>query len=95
MPTYGYYHLDRRGEHQQRAGAVFNNLLGGIFDVRNNRSFLFNQSGTPTVFNNVGTFQKTGGEGTTTISVDFDNTAGTVLRTSGTLTFTSCVGGVC
>ena len=75
-------------------GAVFNNLAGATFDIRNNRSFLNNQGGDPTQFNNLvgATFQKSAGVGTTTISVAFDNT-GTVLNTSdGILTFTNCVG---
>ena len=75
-------------------GAVFNNLAGATFDIRNNRSFLNNQGGAATQFNNLldATFQKSTGAGTTTISVAYDN-AGTVLNTSdGILTFTNCVG---
>ena len=74
--------------------AVFNNLAGATFDIRNNRSFLNNQGEDPTQFNNLAgdTFQKSAGAGTTTISVAFDNT-GTVLNTSdGILTFTNCAG---
>ena len=75
-------------------GAVFNNLAGATFDIRNNRSFLNNQGGAATQFNNLldATFQKSTGAGTTTISVAYDN-AGTVLNTSdGIFTFTNCVG---
>ena len=73
-------------------GGVFNNLAGGVFDVQNDESFHANLGGAVPRFNNAGTFQKSAGLGTTTISVSFINT-GTVLNTSGgILTFTNCTG---
>ena len=72
-------------------GAVFNNLAGGIFDVKNDRSFSYNLGGGAPVFNNTGTVRKTSGAGTTTISVTFNNT-GIIDIQTGIVNFTNCTG---
>jgi hypothetical protein len=62
---------------------VFNNLGTGIFDNQFDGS-MFWQGGAP-VFNNMGTFRKSAGAGTTAIStIDFNN-SGTVDVLAGTL----------
>ena len=70
-------------------GAVFNNLAGATFDVRNDRSFRFNLGGDASVFNNLtgATFRKTVAEGTTTMALFFNNT-GTIDVQTGTVNFT-------
>ena len=80
------------GNIRSGSGAMFNNLAGAVFDVRNDQAFSNDLGGAAQV-NNAGTFNKTAGLGTTTISVAFINT-GTILNTSGggTLTFTNCTG---
>ena len=72
-------------------GAVFNNLAGGIFDVKNDRSFSDNLGGAAPVFNNTGTVRKTAGAGTTTISVTFNNT-GIIDIQTGIVNTTNCTG---
>lgn len=65
------------------SGAVFNNQLGATFDTNFDGSFS-NGAGAQSQFNNTGIFTKSGGTGTTTVSVIFNNT-GTVIVESGTL----------
>ncbi len=71
-------------------GAVFNNLATAIFNNTFDGTFAFDQGGTPSTFNNAGTFSKTAGSGTTTISTTFNNT-GSVIVQSGTLSLTGPV----
>ncbi len=72
-------------------GSVFNNQLGATFDTNFDGSFLNNQGGLGTsIFNNVGTFTKSAGGGTTTFGSTFNNT-GTVDVQSGTLTLSGAV----
>jgi hypothetical protein len=66
--------------------SVINNQSGGVFDIRNDPTFSV-QSGS-SAFNNAGTFKKSAGTGTATISTDFNNT-GTVDVQSGTLSLNS------
>ena len=73
-------------------GAVFNALTGSVWNFAND-SNLSNGGGTGTnAFNNTGTFEKTGGTATSTVSVPFHNT-GSVLGNSATLAFSG--GGNC
>ena len=58
-----------------RNGAVFNNLPGALFDVRNNQSFYFNANGGMPNFNNMGTLQKTAGTGTSIFDVNVNNSS--------------------
>jgi fibronectin-binding autotransporter adhesin len=62
------------------ANATLNNLSTGTFYATADATL----SGSASTFNNAGTFSKTGGSGTTTISVSLNNT-GTVDAASGTL----------
>jgi hypothetical protein len=64
-------------------GATFTNQAGGVFDVQGDASFLNNQGGSATI-NNAGTFKKSGGTGTTSITAAFNN-SGTVLVQTGTI----------
>jgi hypothetical protein len=77
------------GDIVARQYAVFNNLAGAVFDIRNNQSFILAPGEPPSssVFNNAGIFKKTLGGGLTTIGVRFNNT-GTVDIQSGTVNFT-------
>ena len=71
---------------------MFNNLAGAVFDVQNDESFRDDLGSPASVFNNIGTLQKTAGDGTTLISVAVINT-GTILNTSGgTLDIPNCTG---
>jgi hypothetical protein len=65
------------------SGAVFNNQLGATFETDFDGSFT-NGAGAQSQFNNTGTFTKSGGTGTTTVGVEFNNT-GSVNVNSGTL----------
>ena len=69
-------------------GGVFNNLSGATFDAQNDRSFVYSLAGGATVFNNAGTFKKTVGVLTTSVSLFFVNT-GTVEVDSGLLSYNS------
>jgi hypothetical protein len=68
-------------------GAVFNNKAGATWNHENDSEILF-EGGTSSVFNNVGTFEKTGGTGTSgggfsgSITV---NNSGSVIAKSGIL----------
>ena len=72
-------------------GAVINNPANGVWNYVNDSSLVFG-GGATSAFNNAGKFEKTGGTGTSTISVNFNNT-GTVLDNSATMAFTG--GGNC
>ncbi len=67
------------------SGAVINNA--GLWDAQSNAT-LSAILGTPRTFNNLGTFRKSAGSGTTTVSVTFNNT-GALQALSGTLSFTA------
>ncbi len=62
-------------------GAVLNN--NGTWDAQNDSAISIQFTG-PAAVNNVGTFKKSAGTGSTSISINFNNT-GTVLVQSGTL----------
>jgi hypothetical protein len=68
-------------------GGTLNNLSGSLFDVQNDGSITNLGAGAAPSFSNAGTFRKSGGTGTSTVSVPFTNT-GTVEGKSGTLNFT-------
>jgi hypothetical protein len=72
-------------------GAVINNPSGGTWNYTNDSTIGFG-GGNAVVINNGGTFEKTGGTGTTLIAMLFNN-SGTVNGTSGTLSFSG--GGNC
>ena len=77
-------------------GAIVNLLAGAIWNYAND-SNLSNGGGTAPVFNNAGTFEKTAGTGTTTVTAPFGN-SNTVSGTSGTMAFNgggTCGGGYC
>jgi hypothetical protein len=81
------------GRGQIRGGgtqvAVFNNLAGATFNIRDNSSWAGSAfGGTPTAFNNSGTVVKSDSSGTATLSVRFNNTGGTIDVQSGTLALT-------
>ena len=73
-------------------GAIINVPSGSVWNFAND-SNLSNGGGTGTnAFNNSGTFEKTGGAGTTTVSAVFNN-SGAVLGNAATLSFSG--GGSC
>jgi len=76
-------------------GAVFNNQTGATWNHGNDSAIQF-EGGTTPVFNNAGTFEKTGGTSSTgggiNAAITFNNT-GTVADNSGTLFLTNV--GVC
>jgi hypothetical protein len=80
----------RRGNFNTGAGAIFNNQAGASFETNFDGSFLFNQGGTVSQFNNAGTFTKSGGTGNTSIAITFSNT-GTVTVQTGTLVLSGTV----
>ncbi len=63
------------------SGGSFTNAAGATYDLQSDANI--GQSGYP--FNNVGLFKKSGGTGTCTLSVAFNNQGGTVEVDSGTL----------
>ncbi|HPA47788.1 MAG TPA: hypothetical protein PK395_18640, partial [bacterium] len=67
-------------------GPVFNNLAGGVFEIRNDRSFYRNGTVTP-VFNNAGTVQKTTGTGSSRFENTVFTNTGVVQTQSGSLYF--------
>jgi hypothetical protein len=75
------------GQFSTGSGAIFNNQLGASFDTNFDGTLLDNLGGAAPQFNNAGTFTKSGGTGTTTISAAFNNT-NTVNVNSGTLALT-------
>ena len=62
-------------------GGSFTNVAGATYDLRSDANV--GQDGYP--FNNAGLFKKSGGTGTSTLSVSFNNQGGTVEVDSGTL----------
>ncbi len=71
------------------SGGSFTNAAGGTYDLQSDANV--GQSGY--AFNNVGLFKKSGGTGTSTLSVAFNNQGGTVEVDSGTLQFPLNTGG--
>jgi PEP-CTERM motif len=71
-------------------GGVFNNTSGARFELQTN-DLMGNWSGTSGLFNNAGDFIKTGGTGTSTIGVRFNNSS-VVRADTGNLLFSG--GGV-
>jgi hypothetical protein len=76
------------GNFSTGSAGTFTNQATGTFTTNFDGSFAYNPGGGTSVFNNAGTFTKSGGTGTTTFSSTFNNT-GTVAAASGTLAFTS------
>ena len=72
-------------------GALVNNAQGSVWNYTNESTLSFG-GGAAVAFNNAGTFEKTGGTATNTISAPFQNT-GTVMGNSGTISFSG--GGNC
>ncbi len=68
-------------------GSVIENLAGGVFDVQTEATMYWPGNGTAPEFNNGGTFRKTSGSGTTTLSSVSFNNAGTLELLSGTVSF--------
>lgn len=66
--------------------AVINNLAGGVYDLQGDGNLLRGAGGYTGIINNAGTFRKSGGTGTSTVGVTFNNT-GTVEVDSGVLRF--------
>ena len=66
-------------------GAIYN-LAGGLFDIRNDQSYLYS-SGAGAFFNNAGTLRKSAGTGTTPIYPLVINNAGLIEADSGTIGF--------
>ncbi len=66
-------------------GAIISNAATGTFDCTFDGNSISQSSGSD-LFANAGTFRKSAGPGTTTVSVPFNNT-GTVQALSGTLSF--------
>ncbi len=71
------------------SGGSFTNAVTGTYDLQSDANL--GQSGY--AFNNVGLFKKSGGTGTSTLSVAFNNQGGTVEVDSGTLQFPLNTGG--
>ena len=71
------------------SGGSFTNAAGATYDLQSDVNV--GQSGY--AFNNVGLFKKSGGTGTSTLSVAFNNQGGTVEVDSGTLQFPLNTGG--
>ncbi|MCP9496209.1 MAG: hypothetical protein MSG64_17310 [Pyrinomonadaceae bacterium MAG19_C2-C3] len=67
-------------------GGTFNNLSGSLFDIQADVG-ISNAGGGTTLFTNAGTFRKSAGTGTSTISVPFNNN-GVVEALTGRLNFT-------
>jgi hypothetical protein len=67
------------------SNATLNNLAGATFDVRTDQGYLYGFGASP-VITNAGTFRKTLGSGTTTISAAFQN-SGTMELQVGTINF--------
>lgn len=73
-------------------GATIHNLTGAIWNLAADANINTSGSGTVPVFDNEGTFDKTGGTGTSTIQPIFNNT-GTTEVNAATVDFTG--GGTC
>jgi len=69
--------------------SVINNQSGGVFDIRNDPTFSV-QSGSP-AFNNSGLFKKSGGTGTSSFNLPFNNT-GAIEVDSGIISFANAAG---
>ena len=67
-----------------RNGAVFDNQAGATFDVQTDVT-LSHQTGATTSFDNAGTVRKSGGTGTATFALVFNNQGGTIDVQSGTI----------
>ena len=73
------------------SGATLTNAATGAFAIANDSGISVGAAST-SAFNNAGAFVKTGGSGTSVISVAFNNT-GTVTANTGQLEFTNAVTG--
>ena len=62
-------------------GTIINNLAGGVFDLQSDASL---SQANNSMFNNAGTFVKSGGAGQSSIGIPFNNTGSVEVR-SGTL----------
>ena len=68
-------------------GAVFNNQVGALFDLKTDRLFGYNGSAPEPTFNNLGTLRKSAGAAISTFDVSFANSDAVEILT-GTLSFT-------
>jgi len=73
------------------AGAVFNNLPSGLFDIQGDASLSY-FSGTGPKFNNAGVVRKSAGTGTTTFGQNVNFSGGKVEVQTGTLTLAATGG---
>ena len=73
------------------AGAVFNNLASGLFDIQGDASLSY-FSGTGPKFNNAGVVRKSAGTGTTTFGQNVNFSGGKVEVQTGTLTLAATGG---
>jgi hypothetical protein len=65
--------------------ATIDNEKGGVFDIGGD--FSIAEGAATAKFDNAGTFEKTGGTGTTMIDVDFTDTGKIIVATAGTIEF--------
>jgi hypothetical protein len=73
------------------AGAVFNNLASGLFDVQSDATLSYYSGAFPT-FNNAGIFRKSAGTGTTTFGQSVTFSGGRVEVQTGTLSLAATGG---
>ena len=62
-------------------GAVFSNLVTGVFDVQGDMTFSDSLGGDPAVFVNEGTFVRSAGTGLCRLNMRFDSTTGAEVQT--------------
>ena len=68
-------------------GAVFNNQVGALFDMKSNAVFDYTTAGGVPQFNNLGTLRKSAGTGTSTIDIPVNSSSPVEVQT-GTLSLT-------
>ena len=68
-------------------GAVFNNQVGALFDMKSNAVFDYTTAGGVPQFNNLGTLRKSAGTGTSTIDIPVNSSSPVEVQT-GTLNLT-------
>ncbi len=73
-----------------RGGGSFTNVAGAVYDLQSDANLT---GDAPNSFDNMGLFKKSGGTGTSSLAIHFDNLGGTVEVDSGTLVITGTDGG--